>query len=59
MVSILVLLELAARKYPAVRLRQVEKDTATALGAGELEKQEHLQRQKKSAASMTRSSGTM
>ena len=37
MVSILLLMELAARKYPAVRLRQVEKDTAAALGAGKLE----------------------
>jgi len=34
------------KKYPAVRLRQGEKDTAAALGEGALAKKEHLPGQK-------------
>jgi hypothetical protein len=32
----------STKKYPAVHLRQVEKDTAAALGEGGLAKWEHL-----------------
>ena len=59
MVSILLLLELAARKYPAVRLRQVEKDTAAALGLGFKGKLEHLPGRKVGTPAEAKSSSCM